>query len=150
MTLASDYVAAKTPVHVWIVGIVSLAWNAFGCFDYYMTQTNNEGYLAAFTAEQRAYFNSFPFWMEAAWALGVWGALAGSILLLFRSRHAVAAFAISLIGLAISTFYQFVISDVDVSALMPPEASYITFAIWIIAIALLAYAWWLRGKAVLR
>jgi hypothetical protein len=80
----------------------------------------------------------------------VWGTLAGSILLLMRSQHAVTALIISLTGLAISTIYQFVMSEVDVTAIMPPEAKYITIVIWIIAIALLAYAWWLRGKAVLR
>jgi hypothetical protein len=40
------------------------------------------------------------------WALGVWGALAGSMLLLLRSRRAVTAFAASLVGLAVSTGYQ--------------------------------------------
>jgi hypothetical protein len=150
MTMAPERVSTIAPVHLWIVGIFSLAWNVFGCFDYFMTQTNNATYLAAFTQEQRDYFNSLPAWMEAAWAFGVWGALAGSILLLMRSRHAVTAFVISLAGLAISTTYQFVVSDVDVTAIMPPEAKYITIVIWIIAIALLAYAWWLRDKTVLR
>jgi hypothetical protein len=42
------------------------------------------------------------------WALGVWGALAGSVLLLLRSRRAVTAFAASLVGLAVSTLYQWV------------------------------------------
>ena len=62
----------------------------FGAFDYTMTQTKNAEYLAAFTPEQRTYFESFPTWMEAAWALGIWGALAGSALLLLRGgvlRH---------------------------------------------------------------
>ncbi len=150
MTLASDHTSTKAPVHHWFIGGISLLWNAFGAFDYTMTQTNNATYLAAFTQEQRDYFNSFPAWMEAAWACGVWGAIAGSILLLMRNRYAVTAFIVSLAGLAISTVYQFVLSDVDTLKIMPPEAAYITVAIWIIAIALLAYAWWLRGKAVLR
>jgi hypothetical protein len=137
----------KTPVHLWIIGIVSLLWNAFGAFDYTMTQTKNQSYLAAFTDEQRAYFDSLPAWADAVWALGVWGALAGSILLLMRSRHAVTAFGVSLAGLLLSTIYQFFISDVDAMAIMPPEAVYITVAIWIIAVALLIYAWWLRGTA---
>ena len=65
----------RTPVHLWIVGVLATFWNAFGCFDYLMTQTRNEQYLANFTDPQRVYFESFPVWMEAAWACGVWGGL---------------------------------------------------------------------------
>ena len=30
-------VSARAPAHLWIVGILSLLWNAFGCYDYLMT-----------------------------------------------------------------------------------------------------------------
>ena len=70
----------KTPWHLWAVGAVALLWNSYGGYDYVMTQTNNAAYLAHFTAEQRAYFDSFPLWMEAVWAIGVWGGLLGGIL----------------------------------------------------------------------
>src|SRR5687768_11459272 len=82
----------RTPLHLWIVGVIALLWNAFGCLDYILTQTNNADYLAQFTNEQRAYMESFPMWNEAAWAVGVWAALLGSLLLLLRSRWAVTAF----------------------------------------------------------
>ena len=107
------------PWHLWAVGVVSLLWNAFGCFDYTMMQTRNEAYLAAFTAEQRAYFESFPAWMEAFWALGVWGALAGSIALLFASRHAVMLFALSLLGLLVSTVWQLGFASTKPSSIAP-------------------------------
>jgi hypothetical protein len=136
-------------MHLWIVGGVSVLWNAFGCFDYLMTQTRNQTYLAGFTDPQRVYFESFPLWTEAAWAFGVWGALAGSLLLLARSRHAVAAFAVSLAGLAVSTVYQYVLSA-------PPEEMKtgamvaMNLAIWAVAIGLLAYALRMRRRGVLR
>lgn len=141
--------AIRTPLHLWIVGVVSTLWNSFGCFDYFMTQTRNDAYLAQFTASQRAYFESFPAWMEAAWAFGVWGALAGSLLLLARSRHAVTAFGLSLAGLAASTFYQ------QVMISLPPEfattaSTAMTAIIWVIAIALLLYAMAMRRRGVLR
>ena len=139
----------RTPVHLWIVGGLSALWNAFGCYDYLMTQTKNEAYLAMFTDAQRAYFDSFPLVMDAAWAFGVWGALAGSLLLLARSRHAVAAFAVSLAGLAVGTVWQYVISS------PPPEMSstlmvVMNLAIWAVAIALLVYALRMRRRGVLR
>ena len=74
----------KAPVHLWIVGIVSLLWNAMGVFDYLATQLELESYMSQFTEEQLAYFYGFPAWSVAAWAFGVWGAVAGSVGLLDR------------------------------------------------------------------
>lgn len=139
----------KTPVHLWIVGILSLLWNAFGAFDYLMTQTANEAYLAAFTPEQRAYFQSFPAWMEAAWACGVWGALLGSILLLARSRYAVAAFAVSLLGLAASSLNSYILNPPP-AGMMTGAMTVMNIVIWVIAIALLLYALRMRKAGVLR
>ena len=130
----------KTPWHFWAVGIVSLLWNAFGAFDYFMTQTRNDSYLAAFTPEQRAYFENFPAWVEAFWAIGVWGAVAGSVALLFRNRHAVWLFAASLLGLFVTTVWQFLLAETKPFDIMPKEAAYITVVIWVVAIALLYYA----------
>jgi hypothetical protein len=139
----------RTPAHLWIVGTIAMLWNGFGCFDYVMTQTRNGQYLAHFTDAQRAYFDDFPIWMEAAWACGVWGALAGSLLLLLRSRYAVTAFAVSLAGLLVSTIYQFLLSS------PPPEmrnAAMIgmTVAIWGAAILLFLYARRMHARGVLR
>jgi hypothetical protein len=139
----------RTPMHLWIIGAIATLWNALGAFDYLMTQTRNAEYLANFTDPQRIYFDSFPVWMEAAWAFGVWGGLAGSLLLLLRSRYAVHAFAISLAGLAISTVYQYVLST--------PPAEFMTggmiamnVAIWAVCIGLLLYAMRMRKAGVLR
>ena len=140
---------ARTPVHLWIVGVLATVWNAFGAFDYVMTQTRNADYLANFTDPQRVYFESFPVWMEATWALGVWGGLMGSLLLLVRSRFAATAFAVSLAGLAVSTLYQYVLST-------PPEAMtggtmlVMNLVIWAVAIGLLVYAVKMRRTGVLR
>lgn len=129
---------APAPRHLWIVGILSLLWNAFGAIDYVLTKTNNQAYLSQFTAEQLAYFTSYPAWATVGWALGVWGALAGSVLLLMRRRLAVHAFGVSLIGMAISFGYQFGMSD----AVAVLGKSLAAFALVIVAIgiALFVYA----------
>ena len=142
-------IAVRTPTHLWIVGILATLWNAFGAFDYIMTQTRNEGYLAQFTPEQRAYFESFPLIMEVAWALGIWGAVAGSLLLLARSRYAVHAFAISLLGLLVSTIYQFGALDMPAD-LMSGGMLAMNVVIWLVAIALFVYARRMQARGVLR
>ena len=100
MTDDTMKMTTATPWHLWAVGMLALLWNGFGGYDYVMTQTNNAAYLAQFTPEQRAYFDSFPMWMEAIWAIGVWGGVLGSVLLLMRSKWAFHAFVASLIGFA--------------------------------------------------
>ena len=150
---APDQVSKRAPWHLWMVGVVSLLWNAFGAFDYTMSQTRNEAYLAASAesmgitaAEMIAFIDGFPVWQHAFWALGVWGALFGSVLLLARSRYAVWSFGISLLGLATTQLYQ---------AMMPrpawaEAASGMTVVIWSIATFLLVYAVSMRNKGVLR
>jgi hypothetical protein len=101
--------AVRAPVHLWVVGIVSLLWNAYGAFDYTMTELGNRAYLASagLDEEALAYVAAFPVWAVAAWAIGVWGSLVGAVLLLLRSRFAAPAFLVSLAGAVVSFCYQF-------------------------------------------
>lgn len=137
------------PWHLWAVGVVSALWNAGGAYDYTMTKTHNAAYLSAMTPEQLAWVNGFPAWTTIPWALGVWGAAAGSILLLFASRFAVHAFAVSLAGLVVMTLYQYCVGDMPAS-LKTSGGMLFTAALWIVAIALLWYAVTMRKRGVLR
>ena len=100
-----------TPRHLWVVGIISLLWNAMGAMDYVMTQTKNESYMSAFTPEQLDFFYGLPDWVVAAWAIAVWGGVVGSILLLLRKSVAVWVFLASFIAMLITTFQNYVLSD---------------------------------------
>jgi len=102
---------APTPWHLWVIGVLTLLWNAGGAFDYLATQLGIESYMAAFTAEQLAYFYGFPSWAVAFWALGVWSAVAGSLALLFRSRWAAPLFLMSLISMVVTSVYNFGLSN---------------------------------------
>jgi hypothetical protein len=136
------------PRHLWVVGILSLLWNAFGAFDYLATQLRFDFYLSQFTPQQLEYFTSFPSWAVAAWAFGVWGAFAGSIGLLLARAWAVWAFWISLAGLGVTSIYNFGMTDG--LEIMGAVAIPITAAIWVIAIALLWYSIQQKKKGVLR
>jgi hypothetical protein len=138
----------RTPVHLWIVGVLSLLWNFMGVFDYLATQLGAEFYLSQFTPEQMAYFEGFPSWMVAAWAFGVWGAFAGSIGLLLRKAWAFWAFALSILGLVFSSLYSFVLSNgIEI---MGSGGAIFTVLIWIVAILLLLYAQAQKKSGVLR
>lgn len=127
-----------TPVHLWIVGVLALLWNAMGAFDYLATQLELEFYMSQFTEQQLAYFYGFPSWAVAAWAFGVWGALAGSVGLLLRGAWSRWAFAVSLAGMAVSSVYTLGMSEG--AEIMGSGGMIFSVVIWVVAILLLVYA----------
>lgn len=144
-----EAVSARAPAHVWIVGILALLWNAFGCLDYTMTNLRNPAWLAKMTADQIAYMDSLPHWLTAFWAIGVWGGLAGSILLLMRSRYAVWAFALSFVGAFVGLGYQMVLTQMP-DSMKVGGMPVIQCVIIVIAAFLLWYSWSAEKKGVLR
>ena len=102
---------ARTPWHLWAIGVLALLWSAMGAMDYVMTQTRNEAYMSSFTPEQLAFFYGIPAWAVATWAIAVWGGVLGALLLLLRRRHAVWVFLASLIGMAITAFQNYGLSN---------------------------------------
>lgn len=136
---------AAAPAHLWAVGLLALLWNAIGVISFLATQTGNLASLGM-SESQIAYFDSFPFGAVAFWALGVWGAFFGSLLLLFQSRHAVASLALSILGLTGTTIYQRFINAPPADLANPA----LEIAIWAITLALLWYAVRMRARGVLR
>ncbi|WP_296432722.1 hypothetical protein [Yoonia sp.] len=136
----------KTPIHLWIVGIVSLFWNAGGAFDYVMTRTNAAEYLAAQPDARLMMLDQAPLWFGFTWALGVWFSVIGSLLLLMRSRFAGATFALSLIGLLGSSIYTYGIADGG-SMVAAAGTAAIVFTI---AIPVLLVLQWLYARAMTR
>jgi hypothetical protein len=92
------------------------------------------------------YVYALPTWNWIGWAIGVWGGVIGSILLLMRNKRAVWAYALSLLG---------AVGSNALTLLDPPPAEIganvaLTITIIAIATALLAYTMWLKRKSVLR
>jgi hypothetical protein len=146
----------RAPWHLWVIGVLSLLWNAFGGYDYTMSQLRDPAYLEktmgpmGVSVEQaNAWLDSFPVWASAMWAIGVWGSVLGSILLLIRSRHAATAFVISFIAAAINFAFETTmetmpqLADNTMSKVMP-----------LVILAAIALQWWyarrMRAAGVLR
>lgn len=142
-------VERRTPVHLWIVGILALLWNGYGCYDYVMTTTGDEAFLSQFPAEWVAYWQGLPAWTTGAWALGVWGGLIGAVLLLMRSRYSVWAFALSLLGAVVGLGYQMFAAEMPAGMTEGVMAA-IPWVIILIAVFLLWYSWSMDKKGVLR
>ncbi|MDN3645988.1 hypothetical protein QWY75_07195 [Pontixanthobacter aestiaquae] len=145
----------KAPWHLWIIGGITLLFNGFGANDYLQSQLRNRDYIESMiggydiTVDQMlAYIDSFPAWASASWALGVWGAVAGSLLLLLRSRFAFYAYAIALVGLLFTTIYQF--GGAMPEQLAGPGQMVFAAIIWIVTLGLAYYARRMSAAGVLR
>lgn len=139
----------RTPWHLWVVGIVTVLWNSFGCLDYTMTQTRRDAWFAQMgvTEAQMAYFTAMPAWTHAAWAIGVWGGLLGGLLLLLRRKWALPVFVVSFLGWLAGAVYAFALSDgMEAMGEHWPMQIVIggacVFFIW--------YAWFMSKRGVLR
>jgi hypothetical protein len=103
----------KTPWHLWLVGIVAVLFNAIGVFDYVMSAMQGASYMAGagMTPEQIAHYQDMPMWMRGVWAVGVWGAMIASLLILLRRKLAFPIFAVSLAAFLLSLIYTYILTD---------------------------------------
>ncbi len=138
----------RTPWHLWVIGVVALLWNAMGALDYVMTQTRNEEYMSNFTPEQLSFFYGFPAWVDAAWAIAVWGGVLGALLLLIRRRYAVWVFLASLIAMVITAFQNYVLSN-GMEIIGDAFTLGFTAAIFLAALALFLYARTMQQRNIL-
>ena len=115
--LVSEQPTRSRPWHLWVVALIGILWNGFGATDFLMTQIDREAWFATMgvTAEQAAMFDSMPAWTHGAWLAGTWGALLGSVALLFKSRWAVYLFWVSMLGLLLGLAYSYLLSDAGAS-----------------------------------
>lgn len=127
------------PWHLWAVGVLSLLWNGYGGYDYLMSISLNAHYLSQFPPEMADIIRSFPVWATSAWALGVWGSIVGSVLLLLRSRHATTAFLVSTLGALVTFVYDFTLK-------LPPALDTTMNKVIPLVILILIVAQWYYAK----
>jgi hypothetical protein len=145
MSEYSEPAQVKTPWHLWLVGVLSLLWNGFGCVDFTMTATRNAAYLEPYPQEMLDYWLNMPTWVWADWAVGVFGGLLGSIALLLRRKMSFPLFAASFIAASISMAFGFL----DSNAPRMEGAGIMSGVIILIALLQAAYAWWMSRRDVL-
>jgi hypothetical protein len=125
------------PWHLWLIGIIGGLWSAMGVISFMLTQMNVEAVMSRFPPEQRAYFESFPLWAVAFWAIGVFGGVIGCLLLLLKNRLAFPVLLASVIGTIVSSLGGlFLLGGMEVMR----ETSGLGFTVFpVIVAAFLAY-----------
>lgn len=140
----------KAPWHLWVVGVVAILWNAFGCLDFTMTHLQGEVWLRnmKMTEAQIAAFATMPAWTHVAWAVGVWGGALGGVLLLLRRKLALAAFAASFLGFLAGLLHAYVLAPNP--DLMPDGVWIMQLVIGLGCVLFILYAWRQTRSGVLR
>lgn len=103
-----DQTGARPGAGFWLVSALSLLWNGFGATDYTMTKLHNAAWFSAMKVDPAlvAKVDAAPVWATAGWAVGVWAALVGSVLLVLRKRAAGTWFLASIVGAVIGFGWQ--------------------------------------------
>ena len=145
---------ARTPVHLWIVGVLSLQWGGFGAYDYLMTRMRNTDYIASAMPgvdpnAALAWVDGFPLYAQIGWGLGVWMGLAGAVLLLMRHRWSVWAYGLSFVGAILGLGYQIALAP-PLPGAEGPMMTVMPYVIIAVALALFLYARAMERKGVLR
>ncbi len=141
--------AVKAPWHLWVVGIVGLLWGAMGAMDYVMTKMRNEEYMAAFTPEQLEFFYGFPIWVNAAWAIAVWGGVIGTIVLLLRKSSAVWVLLASFLAMVVTAIHNYGLSN-GMEVVGDTFSLVFTALIFLVGLGLYLYSKAMHSKGVLK
>lgn len=90
----------RTPRLIASFAALGAAWNLFGIYQWWGQFEASPAMLMGkgMTPEQATLYASLPWWMTLVFAIGVFGGLAGSLLLMAGRRAAVPVFAASLAG----------------------------------------------------
>lgn len=98
-----DVVSEKETSHVhwsfWIIGAVSLVWNAMGVVNIFMQM--NPDVLATYPESHRTIVASQTGWISASVTIAIFGGALGCVLLLLRKAGAVWLFYASLVAMIV-------------------------------------------------
>ena len=91
----------KTPLIFWIVSIIALLWNAFGCFQWFIEYGyyTNPASRDELPEMMRDMYDYTPSWLYIVFAIAVVTGLIGSILLIMKKKVAVPVFLVSIIAI---------------------------------------------------
>jgi len=144
----SDNIKTKPTTAFWIVGIIFLLWNAFGCVMYIIDKTtSDEKYAEMYGEAMVATRDVYPIWATGAYAIAVWGGLLAVIFLLLRKKIAYPLFIASLIAAIICFIPVFTEPEFAVAS----EGSHWVMPLIVVLLGVFEI-WWtrrMRAKGVL-
>ncbi|MBB1409980.1 hypothetical protein [Pseudoalteromonas sp. SG44-17] len=125
-----------TPPH-WLKSVAwaALIWNFLGVIAFIMQMLMTPDMISILPIEQQAAYSNTPIWSTIAFATAVFGGVLGCILLLLKKAIARVLFALSLAGIFIQQFYNFIV--INSIELLGASAVFMPIFVVVIAIILL-------------
>lgn len=143
--METEHHRRKTPWHLWFVGTVAFLWYAMGAATIQLAQL---AMLPGLDAGEIAYYAAKPVWLVAATAIGTYGSVLGSVLLLLRSRAADVVYGLSLAGILVGNIVELV--NGTSRAYANDGAALVTLIVAVGALAVWCYAYAMVRAGVLR
>jgi uncharacterized membrane protein len=94
-------------VFAWLM----VVWNGIGVAAFFSQLMMTPEMIAQLPEAQQAVYRDIPVWSYSAYALAVFGGLTGSILLALGKKLAFPVLVISLAGVIVQQYYNFVVID---------------------------------------
>jgi len=119
--------AVRVPGWFWIVAVLAVLWEAYGCYEYVSQALVPDG-------ERQGGYAAMRDWQWGVFAVAVWSGLIGALLLLLRSRWATGLLLMSLIAAAVQYGYAAAQGGI------PGEALPVAVAVLVVGVALVIFA----------
>ncbi|WP_281547251.1 hypothetical protein [Pseudoalteromonas sp. PAR1] len=113
----------------------ALVWNLLGVFAFIMQQLMTPEMIALLPENQQDAYRNIPLWSTTAFAVAVFSACLGSIMLIVRKALAREFFLVSFIAVLIQQYYNFVV--IDSLAMFGSSALAMPFCVIVIGLVLL-------------
>ena len=127
----------------WIVGVLFLLWNIFGCSIYLADNLmSDQAYGEMYGQAMLDARDLYPSWAMAAYAIAVWGGLLAAIVLLLRKRLAPMLFVLSFVAAVICFIPMFTNAQLKEAA----GSSFWVMPVIVMVLGLVEI-WWSRKKA---
>ena len=119
-----------TKIFAWIM----VVWNVMGVLAFVSQLLMTPEMIAQLPEAQQEAYKNIPTWSMVAYALAVFGGLLGSLMLALGKKLAFPLLVVSLAGVLVQHFYNFVI--IDSIALLGPSVVILPAVVVIISILL--------------
>ena len=134
-------IPARPPLWFWVVAVLSLLWSLVGCWGYLTQVSMDAADWAELPKAQADVWRATPDWVMGAYAVAVWSALGGSILLLLKRRQARLLYLLSLAAVVVQFGWALLVTPI--LRTVGPSAALLPLTIAAIGI----YMLWFSGRA---
>jgi len=141
--------ATNPPWHHWPVAILALLFYGLAVAEYLLARLGVGFYFNLIGSEAAEFVRSLPVWLNAVWALCVWGGLLGAWLQWKRNRYSVHLLFLAFGALALFTVWASIFTRPTIIGLAGFSGFYVALGTNALAFLLYLYARWERTEKLL-